>query len=517
MSASVGVDAETIARAIALNLMDTVESVRRQACAQLNRDSRSHLGQFMTLGSVATRMMDMLCAAGDVVRVLDPGAGVGSLTAALVSQILGRRGRPKAIHVTAYEIDGKLVRYLNEVLSQCREACRELGVQFESTIETTDFIADCREGERRLLELPQRRFDCVVMNPPYQKIHGQSATRRILRSMGIETSNLYSAFMLLAARRLAINGEFVSINPRSFCNGPYFRTFRAEFLQLISLRRIHLFESRSEAFGHDEVLQENVIVYGVRDARVPAHVCVSSSEANGSTVARRISYSHIVHTSDSDAVIHLPSDKAAAHSATKLASLPATLHDLQIDVSTGRVVDFRAKRYLRREPEPDTVPLIYPAHFGCGIIVWPNGQRRKPNAIAECPATDALLVPAAHYVLTKRFSAKEERRRIVAAVFDPGSVKCHRVGFDNKTNYFHRHGLGLPEKIAYGLAIFLNSTIVDEFFRTFSGHTQVNAADLRRLRYPSLAELELLAEICHEPSDQHAVDAAVASLVHDVK
>jgi hypothetical protein len=33
--------------------------------------------------------------------------------------------------------------------------------------------------------------------------------------------------------------------------------------------------------------------------------------------------------------------------------------------------------------------------------------------------------------------------------------------------------------------VFLNSTRLDEHFRLFNGHTQVNATDLRSLKYPS--------------------------------
>ena len=45
-----------------------------------------------------------------------------------------------------------------------------------------------------------------------------------------------------------------------------------------------------------------------------------------------------------------------------------------------------------------------------------------------------------------------------------------------------------------GLAVYLNSTLVDLYFRQFSGHTQVNATDLRMLRYPDLESLTLLGQ-----------------------
>ena len=39
--------------------------------------------------------------------------------------------------------------------------------------------------------------------------------------------------------------------------------------------------------------------------------------------------------------------------------------------------------------------------------------------------------------------------------------------------------------MAFGLFVFLSSSIVDSYFRKFNGHTQVNATDLRSILYPS--------------------------------
>jgi adenine-specific DNA-methyltransferase len=139
--------------------------------------------------------------------------------------------------------------------------------------------------------------------------------------------------------------------------------------------------------------------------------------------------------------------------------------------------------------EDGCVPLIYPAHFSNGAIAWPKSSARKPNAILNVQATARSLVPDGNYVLVKRFTAKEERRRIVAVTLQSKSLGSERIGLENHLNYFHQDGNGLPLEVARGLSLFLNSSAVDAYFRRFSGHTQVNATDLRNMRYPSRESL----------------------------
>ena len=120
--------------------------------------------------------------------------------------------------------------------------------------------------------------------------------------------------------------------------------------------------------------------------------------------------------------------------------------------------------------------------------------------------TRDLLVPSDVYVLVKRFSSKEERRRIVACIYDPEQIGAKWVAFENHLNYFHIRGRGLPMPLARGLAAFLNSTVIDSYFRQFSGHTQVNASDLRKLNYPSTAALENLGRKIKHPISQNELD-----------
>lgn len=495
-------------------LLTAVERIRVQANRQISPASRSSLGQFLTPVSVAVFMASMVETRRRVIRLLDPGAGVGSLTAAFVARVLDGQRRPKAISVTAYEIDATLADHLKRTMVLCRNACNERGIEFVYEVRKTDYIADRADAGRELFASRRESYDCVIMNPPYGKIHSESATRRQLRLLGIETTNLYTGFMLLAARQLVDGGEIVSINPRSFCNGPYFRPFRKAFLGLVALKTIHVFESRSELFKADDVLQENVIVHGQRSATKPATVVVSLSTLDGGVVKRRVKYEQVVRPNDPDSVVHVAADERADHVIETMGRLGSTLTDLGLQVATGRVVDFRARAHLRSQPGNGTVPLIYPAHFRYGLVEWPNGHTRKSNAIAANERTADLLVRSGFYVLTKRFSAKEERRRLVAAIFDPRRFDAREVGFENHLNYYHKDGGGLPEDIARGLAVYLNSTLVDQYFRQFSGHTQVNAADLRRLPYPSAEQLRKLAASCDNLGDQAAVDAAVDRLLH---
>lgn len=262
----------------------------------------------------------------------------------------------------------------------------------------------------------------------------------------------------------------------------------------VTLDRVHVFERRDEAFGDDDVLQENVIFRATRGRPPRAHVVVSTSDGPGAAeiTTRRLRSEEVVDPSDADLVVRLPTGRGHRRVTGRLESLPCTLEVLGLAVSTGRVVDFRARQFLRESPAAGTAPLVYPEAFEDGRAAWPPNAGRKAQAIVRSAETESLLVDPGHYVLVKRFSAKEEPRRIVAAVFDPAVAPGERVGFENHLNYFHRSGRGMPPAVAAGLAAFLNSTLVDAYFRQESGHTQVNASDLRRLRYPSLERLEAL-------------------------
>lgn len=459
-----------------------LDIVRAEANLALDPTTRGALGQYMTPSCIADFMAG-LCTRWHLpeLRLLDAGAGVGSLTGAFLDLWLAR-SKPRArAHVTTYEVDPIMRRFLTGTLRDYTDRAREHQRRLTAETQPDDFIA---HATPHLRYSSGPRYTHAILNPPYGKLSAASAMRHQLRAIGVETVNLYTAFLAVAIALLEPGGELVAIVPRSFCNGAYYKPFRAWMTRHAALTHLHLFEHRDRAFKDDAVLQENIIVRWVRDAP-QADVEVSWSSDGTFTDLQRRSHPHaiIVKPGDPEGFIHIP---LHAEQATLPASplFARTLADLGLTVSTGPVVDFRLKQHIRQAPESGTVPLLYPQHFAGGGLSYP-GTGKKPSAIVLNDETRRWLLPRGWYVITKRFTSKEERRRVVAHVIDPAVLPGERLGLENHINVFHRGKQGIDPDLAHGLATFLNTTRVDDHFRSFSGHTQVNATDLRTLRYPT--------------------------------
>ena len=467
-----------------LQRLDHADSVRREVAPLTTQMHKAEFGQFMTPASVA-RFMASLFPASDAAkcRLLDAGAGVGALSCAFLDRWKAGGFNFQSVEAVAYEIDEKLRGHLSRQLSAYD------GV--ESRVIPGDFILMNTQGDL----LNRGGYTHAIMNPPYRKINSGSLHRRALRTMGIETVNLYSAFVALAVALAAAGGQIVAIIPRSFCNGPYYRPFRDFVFARAALKHLHLFESRNKAFKDDDVLQENIIIRlecGGKQGDVT--VSTSTDDRFADLVTHSHPFNRIVFPDDPERFIHVPT--STEKSTIELsAGVNHSLADLGVKVSTGPVVDFRLREHLRDMPEPGTVPLLYPGHFNMNGTEWPKPDAKKPNAIRHNRDTEKWLYPNGFYCVVRRFSAKEERRRIVASVVDPSAFgKAVMLGFENHLNLFHENKRGLPRSLANGLAVFLNTTAVDENFRRFNGHTQVNATDLKLIKYPSRKVLMELGE-----------------------
>jgi hypothetical protein len=189
-----------------------------QSCGEKTRKERSDEGQFFTPPPIARCLAGWFAEEGfnrSVLHLLDPGAGGGVLTAALVERIVSLRAagslpRLEAVILEAWELDSAFLPALQQGLSACVVALEQAGIRAEVQLCEGSYIEGAVRGlDPRLFGAPPvRRVTHAILNPPYRKIATSSRERRLLASAGIETSNLYAAFVALALRQLEEGASF---------------------------------------------------------------------------------------------------------------------------------------------------------------------------------------------------------------------------------------------------------------------------------------------------------------------
>jgi adenine-specific DNA-methyltransferase len=451
----------------------------------ISAEHRKRWGQYVTPAKLVAFMAEA-AAAGPVnrcVRILDPGAGTGSLGLGLAEELLDRR------KVSRVELVS--VEHEPDACSQLIDALASAKAWFGKRLDTQwmggDFLSKLCFGSEP--------FDIAIANPPYFKLSPKD------KRSG-DAPNIYARFMAVAAGLLREGGRLCFVVPRSYLSGSYFRRFRESFHEMMQLDSVHTFDSRRMAFGRDAVLQEAVVVvYEKRRATADDAVVFSSSagldDLPSGYPESRLGYdaAFVVERKDLDIgdALALPSTVEQFEAGLKVRRFDSTIASLGLKVSTGPVVPFRCTAELAAASEAGrTVPLLWMQHIQRGAVTWPIADFHKPERV-RTPSLN--LVPLRNYVLVRRVSAKEDARRITAAPLIAKDWDCKSIGLENHLNYIHRTGDPLaPQGIgageARGLAAILNSQLYDQYIRMVSGTTQISATELRALPMPRLPYIE---------------------------
>ena len=477
------------------------------ASDQVDRDHRKCIGQFFTPLPVA-KFMALLVDIRPSIRILDPGCGTAVLTCALIERLAASKACRK-IQVVGYDVDKRMVELARLALEQASKFCSSRNVALEFDIREDDFVTAARAElafHPDLEDSTNALFDVIICNPPYIKLRNSDSRAAIAKNVGAGVSNTYALFMMLSAYLLKPNGQMVFITPRSFCSGHYFARFRREFFRMVQPAHIHVFDSRTETFTSDNVLQESVILKTVKTPRDPAISYLASVSSSvgmrdlEKSRFRKISLDKILDTTSPIRPLRLPTSHGDERLLDYVDSWPRRLGSLGLRVSTGPVVPFRAKHHLSSLDACESgkaVPLLWSHHVGPMRITWPSkNTRMKPEAIAVCEGSRELLVPLATCILVRRFSPKEIPSRIVASVLSPDQFpSLTYIGLENHLNYIYRYGGEMSIEEASGLALLLNSPILDRYFRILNGNTQVSATELRSLPLPSPDNIKRLGSL----------------------
>ena len=416
------------------DLVSYVEFNQLRRMSETLHESKEKLEQYFTPASVARLMASFFEFDTSNVKILDPGSGTGTLFTATVNEILRRNIHPESINVLAFEADSSLKGDLQHALEVCDNACKSAGVEFSGQVRIEDFIESTVKNSGLYNDI-DNCFTHIIVNPPYKKLNTGSYTYKLLKSSGRNSPNLYTAFLSMAETYLTERGQLISITPRSFCNGVYFKHFRERFLSNMHISIIHLFTSRTKAFRIDNVLQENIIVKWVKSLKPTGPVKILSSEGPEDMVASQweVEENDVVDPNDKEHIIKIEQDRNEKAIGRLIDGLPCKLKDLVLKASTGPVVDFRASDVIRREKTIRSVPLIQPECISStGYVNWNPFIMKKSPYIEPSEETKKILVQDDVYVLVKRFTSNEERKRIVASVYVPMNTYKGLIGIENR-------------------------------------------------------------------------------------
>jgi len=480
--------------------------------------AKEELGQFFTPAIIAEYMASFLQTPDqELITVLDPGAGTGVLTASAIKKLVNQKSKSlKRIKATLYEIDIDLKDNLNDSLLNLKRWCESQKITFEYEVRWADFIlakANNINGQQLLSDAIES-FDIVISNPPYFKISKEDSRAKACDSIIHGQPNIYALFMAVSAALLNPGGQFLFITPRSFASGQYFKSFRDYLLKNIRLEKIHQFGSRTDAFSRDKVLQENVIVYGTVNLtkmtdKLNIYTSHGKSDLKDSSVLVTDFESILIDRQQN--ILAFPSDKADLKIIQLFKSWDNSIDKMGLKISTGPVVPFRATELLLKEQTQASVPLLWIQHVANLDIKFPLNSFRKQQWIESNESSKKLLVVNQNMILMRRFSPKEDFRRLTLAPLKRDFFKYKLLGLENHLNYIYSPKGTFSELELFGLCGFLSSKCFDSYFRITNGNTQVSATEIKSVNLPSKTKISEIGEMLINLSklDYQAIDTIV--------
>ena len=452
------------------------------------KKERKKSGQFFTSMETArfmAQLYDIEEKSGKV-SILDAGAGSGILSCAFIERLEAIESIYN-IELTCYENDENVLPLLKQNLEYCKkETKKNLTINI---IEDNYILNQCldfnyMQGE----DVKPKKYDFVIGNPPYMKISKEAPEAISMTKVCHGAPNLYFLFASMGLFNLCENGEMVYIIPKSWTSGAYFKRFREYFLTEGRLEHIHLFISRNKVFDKESVLQETIIIKVRKTTEKAETVTISSSKSNsdfGKLTSLTVPYDLVV--AGSDYYVYLVTDEKEVEVLKKLHKFNQTLPEIGVKMKTGLTVDFRNREVLRNEEEKGAVPLFYSQHIKQGKVEFPI-QKEHEYVVTE---QRGLLQDNKNYLFVKRFTAKEEPRRLQCGVYLAERFPQYKkISTQNKINFVDGVITEMSECLVYGLYVLFNSTLYDEYYRILNGSTQVNSTEINAMPVPSLEDIQ---------------------------
>lgn len=449
------------------------------------KEIRKEMGQFFTSIQTA-RYMASKIEVHESMKILDVGAGTGILSAAALEKVL-RSKKVKTMELTLYENDSKVISVLKKNLRLMKDQCKTKKVKFSYKIIKKNFIV--ANGEVWKEKTYKGKFDVVISNPPYKKIGKDDIEAKTMDDLIFGQPNIYYLCMAMGAHLLKKGGQFIFIVPRSWTSGLYFKSFRSYFLNCISLRSIHLFVSRNKVFEAESVLQETIIVFGKKsNIQIPKISITTSNGTNDFHQLTTLSVnSKICITKDTNRYVLLPVCQDDIEILTIMSDQKSTLQSEGYMFKTGQVVEFRNKESIKLYGDNNCIPLIRPFHFNKGYVKFPAAVSKSQYIYSN--VKNCLKIEKKDMLLLKRFTTKEETRRLQPALLLAEDINNNQIAIENHVNYLEKAQGEISKDELYGIWALLSTVVWDKYYRILNGSTQVNATEINSMPIPGIKKI----------------------------
>jgi len=480
--------------------------------AVLPPEVRARFGVYYTPPALAARLLDQATAAGadwNTCTVLDPACGGGAFLAPVAQRIVKQLSHlePEPLlraitdRVHGFEID-PVAAWMSQtfleatLLPACRAANRRLPV-----------VVEVRDS---LTERPSHGgYDLVIGNPPYGRVTLSPELRTRYSASLYGHANLYGVFTELALRWVRPGGLIAYVTPTSFLAGEYFKNLRRLLGCEAPPVAVDFIAHRKGVF--DDVLQEALLATYCRDGKRgegPVNLLTPIDES----MVQVLTVAAFTLPAAPDEPWLIPRNLAQASLVQRMRSMPHRLADWGYTVSTGPLVWNRHKDQLRRGLGADCLPLIW------AEAVTPDGRfvqratRANHQPYFRPRPDDDWLVVTRSCVLLQRTTAKEQSRRLIAAVLPSQLLKQHGGAVVENHLNMVRPLQSSPAVKADVLAAFLNSGVADQAFRCLSGSVAVSAYELEALPLPPSDALSELSQAVACRAGREAIDKICARL-----
>ena len=445
---------------------------------------RTQLGAYYTPPELCERLLDMATEAGvdwRSARVLDPACGGGVFLSAVARRMADKMGDCDAKTVLTnivgrlcgFELD-PFAAWMSQVFLEVTldDLCRSAKMRLRSIVRVCDGLAQVPESHR---------FDLVVGNPPYGRVTLSRALRDVYRRSLFGHANLYGLFTDLALRFARPGGVIAYVTPTSFLAGKYFKSLRGLLGQEAPPVSMGFVEARKGVFA--DVLQETLLATYCRGGNPrAAHVHFIFPTLDGPIKTTTAGSFHLPKRPDQPWLI--PRTQRQGELIRRVGASPYRLADYGYTVSTGPLVWNRHKESLRDVGGKRRYPVIWAESVRSHGEFEFRARKRNHQPYFEPKPNEKWVVTDFACVLLQRTTAKEQRRRLIAAELPASFIAEHRaVVVENHLNMVKPIS-GAPKVSPATVAELLNSEVVDQLFRCIGGSVAVSAYELEALPLP---------------------------------